>query len=208
MKAVKASSIDSWDRFHAWAALLPWVPWLGWQLWLADAARLGREAFTARLSLMPTGVGFALDAFVLCAVGVHVLIGVRIVLRDPAPRSAGTHASAGSRGWQRLTGLLALAFVVFHVATVPTAPADIYATFDATLGQPRYLLVWVLGLTALFAHLAEGLPASLRTLHLIGGDTQVGQVRAFAHLVAAAGWVWSMNSLAHFATGAAYMGAR
>jgi len=206
VKAVKASSTDSWDRFHAWVALVPWLPWIAWHLWQVDGARLGREAFIARLSLMPAGLGLALDVLVLGAAGLHVLAGVNLVLRDPTPRHAAAHVSAGSRGWQRLTGMLALGFVVFHAGTVPTAAADIYATLDQTLGQPRYLLVWVLGLTALFAHLAEGVPAALRSLRLIGGDARVGQARALAALLAATGWLWSMNSLAHFATGAAFVG--
>jgi len=203
-----ASRTKSWSRVHALAALVPWVPWLAWHLWQVDAARSGREVFVARLSLLPAGVGAAFDLFLLLGIGLHVLIGIKLAIDDPAPRSAGSHQSAGSRSWQRLTGLLALAFVLFHVFSLGSFAdgVGVYAHLDATLGQPRYMVIWVLGLTAVFAHLAEGLPAALRTLGLIGGELQVRRVRVLANVVAAGCWLVSMNSLAYFATGAAYVG--
>jgi len=187
---------------------LPWLPWLAWQLWLADAARMGRMAFAERLALLPGGLTLALDGLVLLGLAVHVVAGTKLVLDDVTPRSAGSHKTAGSRAWQRLTGVLALAFVVFHAVSLwaTSGPVSLYATLDETLGQPRYLLIWIVGLTAIFAHVAEGLPASLRTLRAVGGENQMERVRVVAALVAAAGWLWSMNSLAHFATGAAYVG--
>ncbi len=200
--------MKSWARLHALAALVPWVPWLLWHLWQLAAAREGREAFVARFSLLPDVVGVSLDLLLLAGLLVHVAVGLRLVLDDPGPRRAGGHASAGSRSWQRLTGVLAFAFVLFHVTSLGRGadPLAVFTHFDATLGQPRYLLIWVLGLTAVFAHLAEGLPVALRTLGLVGGDLQLGRARVLSALLAAFGWLLAMNSLSYFATGAAYVG--
>ncbi|NOY94010.1 MAG: hypothetical protein GXP55_22740, partial [Deltaproteobacteria bacterium] len=176
--------------------------------WQLGAAREGREAFVARFSLLPAGVGVLLDVLLLAGLLVHVGAGVKLVLDDPGPRHAAGHASAGSRSWQRLTGVLAFAFVLFHVFSLAGA-ADalaVFSRFDATLGQPRYLLIWVLGLTAIFAHLAEGVPAALRTLGLVGGELQLRRARVLSGLLAAFGWLLAMNSLSYFATGAAYVG--
>jgi len=203
-----ASRTKSWSRVHALAALVPWLPWLAWHLWQFGAAHAGRDVFVARFTLLPDGAGAGLDLLLLVGIGVHVLLGVKLAVDDPAPRHAGSHESPGSRSWQRLTGLLAFAFVLFHVLSLGSRvdALSVFARLDDTLGQPRYVLIWVIGLTAVFAHLAEGVPAALRTLGLVGGEFQLRRVRVLANVVAAVCWLVSMNSLAYFATGAAYVG--
>ncbi|MCS6799809.1 MAG: hypothetical protein NZ898_15050, partial [Myxococcota bacterium] len=106
------------------------------------------------------------------------------------------------------TGMLALLFVVFHLAHVwwpklaGWGAARAYDTLRERLAEPAVALLYVVGLTATCAHAAQGLAvAALRTGWLRGSG---GRIAAYGttSVLAALGWIVAMQAVAHLATGA------
>jgi succinate dehydrogenase / fumarate reductase cytochrome b subunit len=147
-------------RAHALAGLVPVGVFLVAHLTLNASALYGRDAFndtTAALQSMP--LRRLVEALVLVPLGLHALGGVAIALRgavDPRHRAR--------RVAQRVTGVVALAFIALHLGQlrVPAARGalhwqEFYGLLGHTLGAPGMFAAYLLGLTASVLHLANGL---------------------------------------------------
>ena len=132
----------------------------------------------ARFLQEAKGLLWAVRIVLLAAVGVHAVAGVQLWLQKRAARPVGyatassIQASVGSRTmiW---TGLLTLAFVIFHLLDLTVgavvAPAafrhgEAYQNVVATFRQPIKVAAYGISLIALGLHLSHGLYSMFQSL--------------------------------------------
>jgi succinate dehydrogenase / fumarate reductase cytochrome b subunit len=148
---------------------------------------------------------------VLLPLGFHAVVGLLIAARegrDPAPRAYGT---VGLAITQRLTGVIILCFLVFHLAHTwfdklsGAHAGSLYDTLWAEAGTPLYLFVYVVGLTALSVHLAQGLFSFVVTWGV--ATTAKGQrtARVVTAVFGLLVWIVALNTVSHFAVGRALL---
>ncbi len=155
---------------HSLSGVVPVGLFMVVQLWVHAKALAGPQVYHDTLTGLARLPAMAeLQAFVLVSLGFHA--GYGLVLAARARYNIGRYPHSGN--WiytlQRLTGLLALAFIALHGATV-WLPAflgwvplgELYPTLVAKLsatqaGVPWLSLAYLLGIGACTFHLAVGL---------------------------------------------------
>jgi succinate dehydrogenase/fumarate reductase cytochrome b subunit len=156
------------------------------------------DAWLDRALRMPVSFGFGIA--ILVAIVVHGVLGLwrwsvrrRAVARGEAERDWGAT-------FQALTGLLVLAFVAVHVLQLwpsgsgtQSSVREPYARLWRDLGHPLYLVIYVLGVTALAFHVGHGLARALgrarrqlpdMVVRALGGALGLVLLFVFAQLVA------------------------
>jgi succinate dehydrogenase/fumarate reductase cytochrome b subunit len=156
------------------------------------------DAWLDRALRMPMSFGFGIA--VLIAIGAHGLLGFhrwfqrrRAVERGEAERDWGA-------AFQLLSGVLLLGFVAFHVLQVwpsgsgsQSSLREPYARLWRDLGRPLYLVIYVLGITALAFHVGHGMTRALGRVRAllpdvvaraVGGALGLVLLIVFAQLVA------------------------
>jgi succinate dehydrogenase hydrophobic anchor subunit len=165
-----------------------------------SSAIFGREAFLSRsAALVPSWA----RALVLLP-----LVGHASSLFRTRELTAGRYPDAGVRKLQRLSGALLLVFLVVHLghALVPALTTDAAAAYERLrhdLGQPLYLVVYIVGIAATSLHLAQGMEAASSDVVLRFGERPARIVRALGVATAIAVFAVAMNTLSHFAAGRA-----
>ncbi len=192
-----------WMKLHSLTGVIPVGAFLVLHIWANAHALQGRASYDAAM-----GAGtehphyFWLELLtVALPLAFHALFGVRLTLR--ARPSLRVHRSARYTGYvlQRLTGLVVLAFVLFHIVELrllPEAstlvPTDRFPQLCALLsstvgGVPVRAVLYLLGLAAASYHLANGLRgfcsgwgivASRRAGRIVGAAAAVGGLALFA----------------------------
>jgi succinate dehydrogenase/fumarate reductase cytochrome b subunit len=136
-----------------------------WQQW---PALLGRDAWLERAS--HDALPQALKLVVFAVIVGHALLGALRLKLGPHP--ADDSATAGMRRLQLFFGALTLVFLAVHVPFVQWTPSpastitDVYARLTDQLGRPSQLAIYLLGITAVCAHLGLGLSRALVTFGL------------------------------------------
>jgi len=193
--------------------VVPLAAWLAFHLFEVGSATGGRRAFAASLT-GANGGAFPLvleTVLVLVPLAVHGALGVWVTATD-RPVVADGYASAGARVLSRAAGVGVLLFLVVHlghtwVAKLGGAGAEVlYDVLRGSVGQPLYVLVYVVGVTCVAFHLGLGLGA---LPHVWGVPRTDGGRRAARGVAVALGaivWIASMNTLSHFAVGRAFIG--
>lgn len=192
--------------------MLPVTVWLAFHVWETAAASAGQDAFAARLTGPAAGsLGLLVEVLlILLPLVVHAVTGLMLVAKERDPKDAGSYDSPGSRRLQRGSGVVALVFIAAHLRHIWLArvlggydAVEVHGLLAQDLGTPSYLAIYVVGLTAVFLHLAEGLTAAARTWGVASGDRAMLRLRVVAVLLAVGLWGMSINSLSHFSTGRA-----
>jgi succinate dehydrogenase / fumarate reductase cytochrome b subunit len=160
-----------WRKLFSLTGVVPVAGYVCFHLWENAKALQGREAYVEMvgdISKMPF-LTF-LEVFVIAVpILVHATIGVRILLDGRYNLGAYPY----SRNWmytlQRVTAVIALAFLLYHVwelrlqkALVGLDAGGFYDTLCRNLsstmgGVPVLALVYVVGIAAVSFHLANGL---------------------------------------------------
>lgn len=158
-------------KLHSLTGVVPVGVFLLFHLWTNAKALKGRETFDAAVAdigHMPYLPVIEIGG-ILLPLAFHALYGVKLSLE--AKHNVGRYAY--SRNWmytlQRVTGVLALAFIAFHLSeywlpkmTGRMTADQFYPTLCANLsskwnGVPVVALVYMLGIAASVFHFANGL---------------------------------------------------
>lgn len=192
-----------WMKLHSLTGVVPVGAFLVHHIWANAHALQGRAGYDAAMAAgteHPHAVWVELLVVAL-PFAFHALFGVLLTLR--ARPSLRVHRSARYTGYvlQRLTGLVVLAFVVFHVVELRLAPGasalaptdrfpQLCALFSNTVGGvPVRAILYLLGLAAASYHLTNGLRgfcsgwglvASRRAGRIVGGAAAAGGLLIFA----------------------------
>jgi succinate dehydrogenase / fumarate reductase cytochrome b subunit len=162
----------------------------------------GREAWLYETARHPT------PTFVIALLGVlaaaHAALGIARVKRD-RPIGADLSLPLVQAG----TGVIIVAFVGYHVSQVwspgqgPHAGAlDVYDILWQSAGQPLPLLIYLIGITATYHHLALGASRALHTFGLVSAPRGILYARVVCGTIALVLWGLSLHLLAHYALGA------
>jgi succinate dehydrogenase/fumarate reductase cytochrome b subunit (b558 family) len=200
-------------RLHSATGSVPLLAFVGFHLWETSSATGGRERFAVRVT--GTGGSWVIVLFevalVLAPLTVHIVLGA---LRAGASRREPPHAGyadAGSRYLQWITGGLTLAFVVGHMAHTWVAklggagPFELYEALRVDLPRPWYLGLYVVGLTALCLHIAQGVGAAAVTWSIARTERSRRGWRIGGGLLAVCLWLVAINTTSHFTTGGALL---
>lgn len=194
------------------SGLLPVTVWLAFHVWEVAAAAGGQGAFAERITGPTAGsLGLLVEVLlILLPLAVHIVTALMIVAKERDGYTARGYDSPGSRRLQRGSGLLALLFIGAHLQHIWLARVlghhdaiEEYGRLAADLGTPLYLGIYIVGLSAVFLHLAEGLTAAAHTWGVAPSGPARLRVRVVTTVFAVALWVVSINSLSHFSTGRA-----
>lgn len=212
-----------WKKLHSLTGVVPIGAFLVLHLWANAHALQGQGAFDAAMggaAMHPHTLLFELLGVAL-PLAFHALYGLGVLWRG-RPRLRG-HRSARYSAYvlQRVTGLMVLAFVVYHVYELrlaPTAPAPadrfpgLCELFSSGVGGvPVPAVLYLLALAAATYHLANGLrafcaswgvTASRRAGRIVGAVAAVGGLALF---------LLGATTVVYFSTGlrlAADLGAR
>ncbi|HWZ86070.1 MAG TPA: hypothetical protein VN032_07715 [Thermoanaerobaculia bacterium] len=152
-------------RLHAISGLVPVGAFLAFHLYANSAALRGPDAYdavTRRLQHMPLAIVLEV-VLILLPLAYHGLYGLFVMALEP-PGGAG--AGPGRRGlslFQRATGVLLFAFLLFHLWTTRLVQVrdheslDLFRVMQALYASPWIRTAYVVGLLAATAHLSAGL---------------------------------------------------
>lgn len=187
------------------------IAFVGWHLWQTAAATGGRDRFVLR---MPGTQGRAWAVglqvgLVLVPLALHAVAGT--LRARSAAGDAGGYGDAGSRVLQWVAAAAVVLFLAAHLAHTwvvdlqGAGPFGLYEALRTDLPHSVWLVIYVLGLTALAMHVAQGVGAFPHTWGLSLGRRGFGVWRAAGVVVAVALWVVAMNTVSYFATGEALL---
>ena len=144
---------------------------------------------------------------VLVPLALHALLGI---VRAARGRRTGADLR-GSRGLHRvqaLTGLIAAAFIVYHLLHVwswETGPHfSHHVTYDILLqdlGQPLHLALYVVGISAVYFHLGHGISRAAVTWDLVDTAAGVRRARLVGGGLAFLLWALTLQTMANFSMG-------
>jgi succinate dehydrogenase / fumarate reductase cytochrome b subunit len=195
-------------RVHSLLGVVPLGSYLIWHVYETWPAIDDREAWVDRALHGPSRA-WAI-AWVLVPLALHAGLGLVRFGRVAADELTGPR---GLRVLQAATGVLVLAFVAYHVQQVwsvsegPHAdPRAGYAVLWRTLGRPIELTIYLIGITALCFHVAQGLSRAAVTFRLARTPRTVLRWRFGAGAFGFVLWFALLQLLAHFALGAPLIG--
>jgi succinate dehydrogenase / fumarate reductase cytochrome b subunit len=196
------------SRVHSLLGVVPLGTYLLWHVYENWPALHDREAWVDRALHGPSRA-WAI-AWVLVPLALHAGLGVVRLRRAAADQLTGPR---GLRVLQAATGVLVLAFVVYHVQQVwvvsegPHADQRAsYAVLWRTLGRPLDLTIYLIGITALCFHVAHGLSRAAVTFRLARTPRAALHWRYGASAFGFALWFALLQLLGHFALGEPLIG--
>jgi succinate dehydrogenase / fumarate reductase, cytochrome b subunit len=195
-------------RVQSLLGLVPLGTFLLWHVYQTWPALEDRELWVDRALHAPSRPWIVGWLFVPMLA--HALLGIARLRR---PQQAGPATGPGLRVLQVATGVLVLAFTVYHVAQVwavpegpHASPRSQYAALFATLGRPLPLAIYLVGITALCFHLAHGWSCAAVTFALARTPAALRRYRYAAGLLGILLWVVLLQLLGHFALGEPLVG--
>lgn len=165
-------------RLHAITGVVPVGAFLAFHLYANASAAGGAEAYDAtarRLQQAPFAVALEIVLIALPLM-FHGLYGLFLLSAEP---SGEARAGPGRRGlavFQRATGVLVFAFILFHLWTTRLVQVrdheslDLFHLMQALYASPWIRAFYVAGLLAATAHLSAGLWS-------LAGDRGFGRTR-------------------------------
>jgi succinate dehydrogenase/fumarate reductase cytochrome b subunit (b558 family) len=207
-------------KLHSLTGALPVGGFLLFHLWTNAKAMQGQERYdsaVAEIGHMPYLPVLELG-LILLPLAFHALYGVKLVLEGKP--NVGSYTF--SRNWmytvQRVTGVLAFAFIGFHLweywgqkVLGRITPDQFYPRLCAnmastTFGIPLLALVYILGVAACVFHFANGLWGFCFSWGItISRRAQRGAAVVFG-VAGLAVFLLGANTAIYFATGAAFPG--
>lgn len=204
-------------KLHSLSGVVPVGLFMVFHLWTNAKALGGQEPFdqaVGEINHMPY-LPF-LEAGILLPLAFHALYGVRLVL-DGRP-NLGAYGYA--RNWmytlQRVTGVLALLFIGFHLWEFRVqklmgnmSPAAFYPTLCAHLsstafGVPVVALVYILGIAACTFHFSNGVWGFLASWGITISRRSQRMSAAVLGLVGVVVFLLGANTTLYFATGSRF----
>lgn len=207
------------SRLHSVSGILPLGAFLILHLWINARAIKGEiryDEVVRRLQAIP-----GLLVFEVWFIGLPLLFhaGYGIwTMRARAPvRRRSPYAAPWAVPLQRATGLVTLAFVSYHLASVripvllgSIAPSDLYSVLTDTLGAttsfgvPVSAVLYLIGLAAVSYHLAAGLMGFCFTWGLAVTERRSRIARFVSTATGITLFLLGARTIVYFATGSAF----
>jgi succinate dehydrogenase / fumarate reductase cytochrome b subunit len=152
-------------RLHAISGLVPVGAFLAFHLYANSAALQGPDAYdamTRRLQQMPLAI-FLEVVLILLPLAFHGLYGLFVMALEPSGEAGAGPGRRGLSLFQRATGILLFAFLLFHLWTTRLVQVrdheslDLFRVMQALYASPWIRAGYVAGLLAATAHLSAGL---------------------------------------------------
>jgi succinate dehydrogenase/fumarate reductase cytochrome b subunit (b558 family) len=165
----RAASRKKWQSL---TGVVPLGIFLLEHLWTNAKALQGAEAFNGAVAdLQAIPLLPVLELFgIFLPLAFHSLYGIYLAIRGRQDSLQHTYANDSLYLLQRVSGVLAFAFILYHLATIwlqkllsGLSPDAFYQTLEAQLssthwGVPWAALFYVIGLAATVFHFANGVP--------------------------------------------------
>ena len=162
MEAARRSRLR---RLHSIAGVVPVGGFLAFHLFVNAQAARGADAYNAmaaKLQALPLAVG--LEIFVIAVpIFFHGIYGLFVTATEPPGHGRPGRGRRALAIFQRATGVLLFAFVLFHLWTARLVQVrgheslDLFRLMQAVLSSPWMHAVYVAGLIGATAHLSAGL---------------------------------------------------
>jgi succinate dehydrogenase/fumarate reductase cytochrome b subunit (b558 family) len=207
------------SRLHSVTGVLPLGAFLVLHLWINARAIKGEIRYDGVVRRLQTIPG--LFVFEVWFIGLPLLFhaGYGIwTMRTSAPvRRRSPYDTPWAVPLQRATGLVTLAFVSYHLASVRIPvllgtmhPSDLYSVLADTLGAttsfgvPVSAILYLIGLAAVSYHLAGGLMGFCFTWGLAVTERRQRIARFVSTATGIALFLLGARTIVYFATGAAF----
>jgi succinate dehydrogenase / fumarate reductase cytochrome b subunit len=152
-------------RLHSISGVVPVGAFLAFHLYVNASASRGADAYNAlarRLQGLPLAV--LLEIFVIALpIFFHGIYGLFVTATEPPEAGRPGHARWTLSIFQRVTGILLFAFILFHLWTARLVQVrdheslDLFRLMQAVLSSPWMHAAYVAGLLGATAHLSVGL---------------------------------------------------
>jgi succinate dehydrogenase/fumarate reductase cytochrome b subunit (b558 family) len=195
-------------RAHSLAGVVPLGIFLAEHLLTNATALWGRASFDRAVDRIQRAPGLVwLEALgIALPLSFHALYGIAIA-RNARP-NVGRYPYGAN--WlfvlQRVTGVLAFAFVLAHLWHFRVAKArgtldvsQFYAEIDRTFAQPAMFALYLAGLTAVVFHFANGLRTACETWGISSTDRARKTAAIAALVVGLSLWGLGVDTMYHFA---------
>jgi succinate dehydrogenase/fumarate reductase cytochrome b subunit len=190
-------------KVHSFSGLVLLGAYLLFHAYEQLAIRGGRDALIARLD-RTTHPGLEIFC-VLVPLSLHAALGLYL------SREKDTLRYASPRFWslQVMSGVLAGLFLLFHVATIwgtriaQGRPAAAYGAMHAYVGTLPAAAVYLIGVTAVCVHFAQGLSAAILRVGQL--RLSVRHTRIACAVVGVVLWGLFVDALMGYVTGAALL---
>lgn len=152
-----------WRKLHSLSGIIPVGVFLTFHLFLNYTATWGEEAYNTASSFMGNlPFKLFLEAFVIFIPLIfHALYGVHIAIKSKSNVSRYSFYRNWSFFFQRVTGFVAFAFVIWHVwqtrvQVAMGAEADFNMMADI-VANPLYLVFYIIGIVSAVYHFTNGI---------------------------------------------------
>lgn len=162
-------------RFHSLIALVPLGLFICVHFLLNSSIFLGNEAYLTMVNFMKHAPFVIILELVLIAIPLifHGIYGIYIVYLAKNNALQYKYYRNVAFYLQRITSLILLAFVIWHVYTLRIAagsPEGVFATLVATLQNPLTFVLYVIGIVASIYHFTNGIFTFCITWGICVGD--------------------------------------
>ena len=194
-------------RLHSLCGVLPVGGFLMVHLWTNVTALRGPLAFRHSVGAIQSipALGAVETVAILLPLAFHAFYGLVIA----AQARYNVQRYSYSRNWmftlQRLTGLVAFAFIVVHLGQFRVAKLlgtlrweSFYERLTVTLGSPGIFVLYMLGVTASVFHFANGLWTASQTWGLASSDRARLRVGVACAALGVGLWLVGVDTLLHF----------
>lgn len=197
-------------RLHSLTGVAPLGAFLVYHLWVNWPACNDREAWLVRRLLVGSVLESWIAALFAVCLAVHVALSVAFLREsDTAPLLG----SPGLRRLQQITGGVALLFIVYHLYQVTAfrfgseiIAGGAYDVLWSELGMPLRMFIYVVGVSAVFFHFAQGLCRAVVRWNLLSSKRGLTAARYLAGAIGFLLWGMSLQLISHFAIGEGLFG--
>ena len=188
------------SRFHSLIALIPIALFICVHFLLNSSIFLGNEAFAAVCDFMRNAPFVIVLELVLIAIPIifHGIYGIYIVYMAKNNVMQYKYYRNLAFYLQRITSLIVLVFLLWHVYTLRIAPyisAGPVPDIIAILHNPLYFVLYIAGVEAAIYHLTNGLFTFCLTWGICTGDRAQKIFAAAAVLIFAVMSLWACGIL-------------
>ena len=159
IKTMALSDNLFWRRLHSFTGAVPLAAYLLFHLYENSYSLLGAAAYDTHVRPL-RDLPYMLEvefAVIYIPLTYHALYGLYVVYTGKHNAVQFSYA----RNWlytaQRLTGVIALIFIAFHLYDQRLRPDVAFANVSGSIARPPVLLLYVVGISAAAWHMFNGL---------------------------------------------------
>lgn len=194
---------------HSVTGILPLGAYLIFHLWRNWAMLGGREQWVDRLNESNLRIGFEVTVVFYISLIVHILLS----LQKPRVNCPELLSSRGLLRLQQVSGVVGLFFLGYHIYHIwpydsgpHTTVRSLYDSLWVSLSEPRNLVVYLGGITAIYFHFIHGIFRALIGFGLISAQNTLRKIGFVFGVIGILLWVLTLRIIGHFVTGGSLLG--